>query len=101
MPLAAYQNGDVQSDVQRWPPQSPAREIERICLAEHVSAALRRTGYLALYEIGVFVLDGAVVLDGQVTSYHQKQLAQEAVRKVFANAVIRNELKVNTEGKLG
>jgi hypothetical protein len=35
-----------------------------------------------------------VFLEGRVASYHLKQLAQETVRQVFGDAIIRNELEV-------
>lgn len=37
---------------------------------------------------------GEIVLRGAVTSYHHKQLAQEAFRGEFAATVVRNELLV-------
>ncbi|OYW19785.1 MAG: hypothetical protein B7Z55_08245 [Planctomycetales bacterium 12-60-4] len=37
---------------------------------------------------------GAIVLRGTVTSYHHKQLAQEAFRSIGASPRIHNELRV-------
>jgi hypothetical protein len=74
----------------------PGRGIECVCFAERVAEALRRTGYSALTRIDVSVRTGAVLLEGRVTSYHLKQLAQETVRQVFGEAAIRNELEVTS-----
>ncbi len=38
---------------------------------------------------------GRVTLKGTVSSYYQKQLAQEAVRKVSGVASVENQLEVN------
>ncbi len=38
--------------------------------------------------------EGDLVLRGHVTSYHHKQLAQEAFRPLLAQGRIRNELRI-------
>jgi len=38
--------------------------------------------------------DGGVLLTGRVTSYYQKQMAQELVRRIHGIGRIRNELQV-------
>jgi osmotically-inducible protein OsmY len=39
--------------------------------------------------------EGRVVLRGEVASYYQKQIAQEAVRRLCGVAAIDNQLQVN------
>ncbi len=87
-------------DIEQIHPPEPAsahhraREIECAGLIERVRHALRRTGYSTLTRIEVSVRTGSVFLEGRVTSYHLKQLAQETVRQVFGDVAIRNELEV-------
>ena len=86
-------------DIGRMHPPEPAsahhraRDTECAGLIERVRHALRRTGYSALTRIEVSVRTG-VLIKGCVTSYHLKQLAQETVRQVFGDVVIRNDLEV-------
>ena len=94
MPLHPCPNGDREDDCEPCPAQHPTQETEFICRTEHLPEELRRTGYPALNDIGVSVRDGVVILEGRVASYHQKQLVQEAVRRVFGHAIIRNDLEI-------
>ena len=89
-------------DTERMHPPEPASAHHRACeiecpgLTDHMRHALRRTGYSALSRIEVSVRTGSVLLEGRVTCYHLKQLAQETVRQVFRDAIIRNELEVRS-----
>ncbi|NQV25701.1 MAG: BON domain-containing protein [Rhodopirellula sp.] len=74
----------------------PLRESECVRTIERVSQALRTTCQWAFREIEVSVREGVVRIEGQVASYYQKQLAQETVRKLLPQTVIRNELNVVT-----
>lgn len=56
------------------------QESEGVHPNERVSDALRNAGHLALRGIDVSVHGSAVVIEGQVDSLYQKQVAQEAVR---------------------
>jgi osmotically-inducible protein OsmY len=47
--------------------------------------------------IGVGVLDGAVTLSGEVASYPEKRLAEEAVRKVKGVHAVAGQLTVKSE----
>ena len=87
-------NVERKDDPETCPAQNLARRIECTCLTEGLTQELRRTGYPALNDIGVSVRDSVVILEGRVASYYQKQLAQEAVRRVFGHGIIRNELDV-------
>ena len=94
MPVHPCPNGDRGDDSEPYPAQHPTRETPCNCLTERLPQELRRTGYPALNDIGVSVRDSVVILEGRVASYHQKQLAQEAVRRVFGHAIIRNDLEI-------
>ncbi len=94
MPLDPCLNGDREDDSAPCPAQHPLQKTECTCLTERLPQEPRRTGYPALNDIGVSVRDSVVILEGRVASYHQKQLAQEAVRRVFGHAIIRNELEI-------
>lgn len=65
-----------------------------VCTTERVSQALRKTSHWAFRGIEVSVQNEVVLIEGQVASYYQKQLAQESVRKIIPDAQIRNELNV-------
>jgi len=94
MRFVPYLNSELQFGPESPPALQVEGEIECICLIERVSQALRRTGHSTLLNIRVCVRGGAVFLEGRVASFHLKQLAQEAVRQVFDNAIIKNELVV-------
>lgn len=94
MSIPPCPNGDREDDSEPCPAQHPTQETECTCLTERLPQELRRTGYPALNDIRVFIRDSVVTLEGRVASYHQKQLAQEAVRRVFGHAIIRNELEI-------
>ncbi len=63
-------------------------------LNDLVHAKLARNPYIAGRNLQVEVHQDAVVLKGVVSSYYQKQLAQEAVRVIEGIKQVRNELEV-------
>jgi osmotically-inducible protein OsmY len=62
--------------------------------AERVDAAIKNSPHLKRRELQCVVDEGRVVLKGVVHSYFQKQMAQEAVRRVDGVQHIDNELEV-------
>lgn len=96
MRLAPYPDNEPQLGPGSPPELDAAGESECLRRIERVSQALRRTGHSRLHTIGVCVRDGVVFLEGRVVSFHLKQLAQESVRQVFNNAIIKNELEVTS-----
>jgi len=65
-----------------------------IPLDDRVSVALERNPYLTHRNVRFEARDGRVVIKGVVNSYFQKQMAQEALRKVEGVREIANELEV-------
>ncbi len=94
MLFAPPPNGEGTDEPESFSSPHLTQENECVCHAERVSQALRQTGHSGLHDIGVSVRDSVVFLRGRVASYHLKQLAQEAVRKIFGDSIIRNELEV-------
>lgn len=85
---------DRTQDSEQQTVQSLMRESVCVSTIERVSQVLRRTGQWALRDIEVSVQDGGLLIEGQIANYYQKQLAQEAVRKILPHTHIRNELNV-------
>ncbi len=67
---------------------------EHFQLVANVQRVLEASGYPELQRISVKVQLGEVALNGRVSSYFQKQLAQEFVKRVAEVSVIRNEISV-------
>lgn len=67
-------------------------------LEERVTDALERHPHLSRRALSVEAEAGRVILRGKVSSYFEKQLAQEAVRRVDGIHHIDNELEVNWVG---
>lgn len=63
-------------------------------LAERIARALSGNPYLPKRRVRVETHAGRVVLRGVVHSYFQKQMAQEALRKIEGVEEICNELEV-------
>jgi osmotically-inducible protein OsmY len=64
-------------------------------LDDKVSTALGQSPYLAGRTLRFETKQGEVTLRGVVRSYFQKQMAQEALRRVDGIQEIHNELEVN------
>jgi osmotically-inducible protein OsmY len=64
-------------------------------LFERLHAALTTSPYVPSREVRVEAAGGRVVLKGNVRSFFQKQMAQEAIRRVDGVEAIDNLLEVN------
>lgn len=86
----------LEAPVRAVPHASPAAlEPNYDCkVIEAVARALRETGYPALRSLDIEISGGVVILWGQVSSYYQKQLAQETVQRVAGVQGIANGLEV-------
>jgi osmotically-inducible protein OsmY len=62
--------------------------------AQMIDNAISKNPYLAHRKLRVETHDGRVVLLGTVGTYYQKQMAQEAVRRVDGVQAIDNRLTV-------
>jgi osmotically-inducible protein OsmY len=64
-------------------------------LEEQAHAAIKRSPYLARERLQLEATGGRVVLKGVVGTYFQKQMAQEALRRVDGIHEIENNLEVS------
>ncbi|HCK40883.1 MAG: transport-associated protein [Planctomycetaceae bacterium] len=64
-------------------------------LFDQVQIALNNSPYLPSRVVKVEAADGHVRLEGTVSSFYQKQMAQELVRRVDGVEMIENQLQVN------
>ena len=64
-------------------------------LASLISSAIQQNPHLNRRRLRFETHEGRVVLRGVVSSYYQKQMAQEALRKVDGVGQIENHLEVN------
>ncbi len=64
-------------------------------LFEKIHAALTTSPYVPSREVRIEAADGRVILKGSVRSFFQKQMAQEAIRRVDGVEAIDNLLEVN------
>jgi len=60
-----------------------------------ISSAIEQHPHLKRRKLCFETQDGRVVLKGVVSSYYQKQLAQEAIRRVDGVSHIENHLEVS------
>ena len=65
------------------------------CLLDRLGEALSASPHLFGHKFGYEAEAGTVVLKGTVTSYFQKQMAQEAIRRMDGVELIDNQLEVN------
>ena len=78
--------------------EPPSAEWDRDAhRAMQVRLALAAIGVASHQSINVEVIAGRVRLDGQVSSFHTKQLAQEAARRVAGINEIVNLLEVASD----
>jgi hypothetical protein len=56
---------------------------------------LAETGYRSLLGITCDFRPGALILEGRVSTYHQKQLAQESLRGLARDRKIVNDIEVS------
>ena len=64
-------------------------------LFEKIHEALVSNPHVPSCEVRVEAADGRVVLKGSVRSFFQKQMAQEAIRRIDGVESIENLLEVN------
>ena len=64
------------------------------CLSDRVTEALSASPHIHNRQLGHQADQGVVVLTGTVNSYFQKQMAQEAIRRVDGVDHIDNRLEV-------
>ena len=78
------------------PPQSAIDSTlrEEVALLRDVRQVLLATGYAELLQVWVEVHKGEVFLCGSVSTYYQKQVAQEAVKRVEGVEVLTNDITV-------
>jgi osmotically-inducible protein OsmY len=65
-------------------------------LAEQVSSAIESNPYLLGRKLRFETEAGKVVLQGTVSTYFQKQMAQEALRRIAGVQQIDNRLEVSS-----
>lgn len=64
-------------------------------LFDRICDALTTNPHVPSHQVRVETTDGRVVLSGSVNSFFQKQMAQEAIRRVDGVERIENLLEVN------
>jgi osmotically-inducible protein OsmY len=64
-------------------------------LFDRINAALTTNPHLPKQQVRIETTDGLVVLKGSVRSFYQKQMAQEAIRRIDGVERIDNLLEVN------
>ena len=74
-----------------------ARTTQRTatCLSDRLGAALTSNPHLSGRTLGYETDAGLVVLTGTVNTFYQKQMAQEAIRRVDGVEGIDNRLEVD------
>ncbi len=65
------------------------------CLSDRLGEALTTSPHLFGRKLDYETDSGVVVLRGKVNSYFQKQMAQEAIRRVHGVEMIDNRLEVD------
>lgn len=67
------------------------------CLKERVQTALKKNPYLAGRNLRFETDHGLIKISGVVRTYFQKQMAQEAIRRIEGVQEVLNELEVSQE----
>ena len=75
-------------------PQFDGPGWDDLCMAERILRALRASCYSDLHAVAAIVVDGNLILQGEVSSFFIKQIAQEVVRPVLGSKKLVNELRV-------
>ncbi len=70
-------------------------EETRSLLGEKVTHALRKNPHLQARNLRIEASDGRVTLRGKVTSWYQKQMAQETLLRLDGVDRVENHLEVN------
>jgi len=63
-------------------------------IAELAAAFLQESPYSTIRAVSCQCIDGTIVLRGQVPSFYEKQLAQEAVTSIDGTMPVVNEVEV-------
>lgn len=64
-------------------------------LLDQVRGALSKSPYLTPKHVQIEATDGNIRLEGTVSSFYQKQMAQELARRVDGVDRVENQLQVN------
>lgn len=64
------------------------------CLGERVARALRTSGRLTARNLGVLARDGDILLHGELSTFYEKQIAQEIAMSIDEVRRVRNEAAV-------
>ena len=73
---------------------SPEQNMIDIALDDRVMSALDRNPYLSRRTLRFETQEGRVILRGEVSTFFQKQMAQESLKQVEGIDEISNELEV-------
>jgi len=74
---------------------SVAPRLDPVGLLDQVRGALSKNPYLSSRHVQIEAADGNVRLEGTVSSFYQKQMAQELARRVDGVERVENQLQVN------
>lgn len=75
-------------------PKTPRVPTAEELIVSHIRQALENSGYEQLRKIQAYYHHGRVVLQGRVTTYYLKQVAQESIRVIPEVNEIDNDLQV-------
>ena len=93
----ARERGDGENDDHLTNTSVVTQDLEDHRTAELLACALRATGHGSLSNVTVTVRTGIVFLEGRVSSFYMKQIAQEIVMRVERTQEVRNHLRVVRE----
>ncbi|MCA9261423.1 MAG: hypothetical protein KDA61_19540 [Planctomycetales bacterium] len=79
---------------------SVAHHAARISALQRLRRSLARSPYAELRAVAVQLVDQSVCMNGIVSSYYLKQVAQETLRQAGTSLPIRNGLDVRPAGPL-
>jgi hypothetical protein len=79
------------------PEQASEWDVDGLVEYSPAVIALSRSPYAGIRRVRCFVHDGVARLDGRLPSYHQKQLAQELVRRADGVEFVDNRIVVESD----
>ncbi|MCA9130304.1 MAG: BON domain-containing protein [Planctomycetales bacterium] len=85
----------------RLDPPQPSIDPPQQALLQRVDSAIKGSPHLAGHNVFCQEESGVVVLHGRVSSFFQKQMAQEALRKLSGVEKVINELEVDWMASIG
>ena len=71
------------------------QQLDAIALVQRLDSAIKGNPHLSGHQVFCSEEGGTVILQGRVRSYYQKQMAQEALRKLEGVERIVNDLEVD------